>query len=238
LNIKEMVTDVVGNTYILGNFQGSLSFPSGFGCYRSSSVGYNIFIAKISPTLDCVWMSTAVADNDPGNKDVAITVDDTGHAYLLGQLHDSASFTPSDSLSIDSTDFFIAQLDGLGNFQWVEPIGGTTEKELHDIAFYGDRLYAAGSLWAPAVFVGTTWLNPNGAASDTLLLRADPSNQGQLDFAFSTGGVGADSLTKLNISHSGILHMAGDFIFPATFGQTTLDSGVAFAWSRSACLFF
>ena len=135
-----------------------------------------------------MWFAKITGDNVIDDA-ISITTDSTGHAYVLGHVDDTATFDPSASLSLQTTDYYVAQLDALGQFKWATPIGGTPDKELVDLAFYDGKLYVAGSFWTPAIFVGSGWLTPNSASTDVLLLRADPQNQGQLDFATFAGGM-------------------------------------------------
>lgn len=88
------------NIYITGSFQYSVDFDPGSDSFIVSTDGYhNIFIEKMTPTGDFVWVKTVVGSSigcssgDYGND---IQLDNFGNIYTTGAFTMSKRFNPED----------------------------------------------------------------------------------------------------------------------------------------------
>lgn len=111
------------------------------------------------------------------------------------------------------------------NWLWAKRAGGSVQ----DIAFAlkvdtSGNSYIAGSFSSAAITFGSTTLtNVSSSAYDIFLTKYDAS--GNVLWAKSAGGMGADVINSIDIDMSGNVYVAGYFSgVSITFGSTTLTS--------------
>jgi hypothetical protein len=79
---KGVDTDVAGNSYVTGYFNGSLSTPNG----PVNSVGDDIFIAKFSPTGTLLYVITGGGGGDDHAMSISFETASTGAIYITGSV--------------------------------------------------------------------------------------------------------------------------------------------------------
>jgi hypothetical protein len=111
----DMATDINGNIYVCGSFEGTATFGS-LGTLTSSG-GYDGFVAKLGPNGNWLWatkMGGASGDNING-----VSVDSSGNVYIVGYFNGTAGFGSLPALtSSGSSDIFVARLSSAGAWQW------------------------------------------------------------------------------------------------------------------------
>ncbi len=135
----KMATDVSGNLYLTGTYQGTHDFDPGTGVYNLSTgtnTMVNMFVLKLDPNGIFIW-----AKNMPGptayEYAYSIHVDLTGNVYTTGVFNGTADFDPGvgiDSLTALNYDVFISKLDGNGNFLWAKNFGGIAMDESYSVS--------------------------------------------------------------------------------------------------------
>lgn len=117
-NTYAMAVDANGNTYVTGQFSGTLIIAN------DTLVGGSIFIAKISNLGTPLWGRKANNSTNP-DKGIAIALDNSGNLYVLGTLRSPQVIFGSDTLitSFNDEDNFLAKLDTAGNFLWAQKVG-------------------------------------------------------------------------------------------------------------------
>jgi hypothetical protein len=101
-----IVTDMIGNSYVTGSFQNTVSFGS---TDLTSAGGQDIFVAKLDTSGNWLWaIGAGGADIDIG---YSITLDSLDNVYVTGSFQDTASFGLIDiTASGINSDIFVAKL--------------------------------------------------------------------------------------------------------------------------------
>ncbi|MEP7141425.1 MAG: hypothetical protein ABI707_01085 [Ferruginibacter sp.] len=94
---NDIYTDVDGNVYTIGLFQGTADFDPGTGVYNLTEFGNNdIFILKLDASGNFVWaVSFGSAFQDAGN---SIATDAGGNIYSTGFFGSAADFDPGPAI--------------------------------------------------------------------------------------------------------------------------------------------
>jgi hypothetical protein len=164
-----IATDTWGNAYTTGRFESTTDFDSGPGVYTvTPSAASEVFICKHDASGNFVWARTFVCSYSPfpgsggDNQGVSIATDPSGNVYVSGFFCWTLDFDPGPGTYTLATggdfDYFIAKLDGNGNFVWADrfDIPGT-------YLFTGAPVIAvdaSGNLYGTGLFSGTMDFDP------------------------------------------------------------------------------
>ncbi len=117
-----------GDVYALGQFQGTADID---GQILGSNNGLDdLFVARISPAGSVIWVATAGSTSAVRPSSMAI--DEAENIYVGGSYFGSASFggiiinsgaIPTSTGRTDTTDAFVAKLNGAGQWQWASEAG-------------------------------------------------------------------------------------------------------------------
>ena len=156
LTTTNMCTDNAGNIYKVGHFQLSPDFDPGSGTNNITSNGANdIFIQKLDPSGNVIWVKTVGGTGVDFGKDIAVDV--LGNVYIVGDFNGTVDFDPSNStvnkVSFGGEDAFVLKLNSLGDYQWVKTAGGTGSDIAESISLDNSaNIYVAGSYEISASF--------------------------------------------------------------------------------------
>jgi len=186
-----------GDVCITGEFLGSVDFDPGPGTYLIRNSGYpecnaDVFVSKFDSAGNLKWAVSMGGIDDAWGGSIA--VGPLGDIYILGSFNGKIDFNSEGILhtltSVGEYDFFIAKLDGAGNFLWVKSIGG--EKFDAGLAIAVDP--QNGNVYITGDFKGQVNFNPvdsfhilnSGAAFDIFILKLD--NEGKFVWVKSMSG--------------------------------------------------
>jgi len=124
---NSMVTDLFGNIYITGEFEGTIDFDPGIGTANLTPVlPLETFILKLDTLGNFKWVNGL--QTSYFYSDGKITADQFGHVFTTGHYTGTVDFDPSNSThnitAFGSSDGYIQKLDSLGNLVWVGTFGG------------------------------------------------------------------------------------------------------------------
>lgn len=123
ISTQGVVSDNQGNTYITGKFRGTAFI----GSTILTGSGDEIFIAKLDPAGNIVWIETAGGTGEDAGMDIVL--DNQGGLYVSGIFSNTASFGTTTVTAVanrsDLADNFLAKYDTTGNFQWIKTGGST-----------------------------------------------------------------------------------------------------------------
>ncbi len=215
--------DNSGNTYVAGNFGGSIDFDPdpGVGVMNLTSNGnQDIYIQKFNASGTFIWAKTIGGIDFDEVNDIAVST--TGEIYITGRFRESADFDPSGAISTlisqGESDIFVAKFSAAGALLWAKGMGNTTP------TINGERGYAiavdgAGNAYTTGVFEGTVDFNPNagidnlvsvGGGKDIFVQKLDAT--GNFSWAKSIGGVSInDEGRDIAVSNSNNIHLIGTF---------------------------
>lgn len=164
--------DASGNTYITGNFQGTVDFDPAAGTANlvSGTNGSfdltNAFAGKYNSTGNYVWAIALGRHSDSDNSGFSITRDASGNLYITGDFQGTVDFDPgAGTQNLTSTgyfDIFFAKYDASGNYVYAKRLGGTDDEHGKFIAIDG-----SGNASITGYFTGTVDFDP-GAGTQNL----------------------------------------------------------------------
>lgn len=168
-----ITTDMSGNVYTTGRFQGTIDFDPGVGVFNLTATGNayeDIFISKLDVSGNFVW---AKQMGGTSNEEAwSIVVDTVGNVYTTGWFQGTADFDPGIGVfnltAPGNENIFISKLDSSGNYVWAKNIGGASNDNGYDISVdpFGN-VYVTGFFEGVADFdpgVGTFNLTSSGSS--------------------------------------------------------------------------
>ncbi len=215
-----IAVDSAGNSYVTGFFRYTASF--GTTSYSSTGGSSDIFVAKLSPTGDWLWVKKAGGSGEDYGYGVA--VDMYGNCYITGQFSLTASFGTNSVTSAGGLDVFAAKLDTNGNWLWARSGGGTGNDIAYAIAALADA--SQESCYVAGVFNGTANFGTHSVTSagstDAFIAKVDISTN--WSWANRGGGTGEDCATGISGDSAGHCFVSGYFNGTAAFGGVFVTS--------------
>ena len=213
-----ITTDVSGNVFITGSFQGTAIF--GTDSLTASGFVGDIFIAKYNTDGNLLWVQQAGGTGS--DESSGISTDISGNVFITGDFRGTATFGTDTLTSFGSSDIFIAKYNTDGNILWVQQAGGIDADGGHDIStdIFGN-VFITGSFTNTATFDTQTLTSFGG--HDIFIAKYDADGnilwvrQARVDGKF-------DSVNGLTTDASGNAFITGFFERTATFGTDTLTS--------------
>jgi hypothetical protein len=126
-----VATDVEGNVYTTGHFEGTIDFDPGeetANLTGSHDFRRSIFIHKLDSDGNFLWVKAIrTIQFDDYTPDIA--VDALGNVYTTGLFRDTTDFDPGEGIfeltPTQSADIFVQKLNTDGDFVWAKSMGGT-----------------------------------------------------------------------------------------------------------------
>jgi len=214
-----LCVDEDGFVYVTGTCWGGLEWGS-LSVYNNTSYTDQIFIVKIDPLGNEVWMKNAGINeasypyNDDHGQDLA--ADGNGNIYVTGFMSNNDDFSvldahfdaitvpmqPNDSLA------FVAKLDTDGNWAWVETFDGIYASRDNACAVDDEgNVYITGSFTDDALF-GTTTLSSYGK-QDIYVVKYNPD--GVFQWVRQAGSTKSDRGNGIIYGHDGHMYVTGEF---------------------------
>jgi len=216
--------DSYGNSYITGNFKGSIRF----GNTRLISKGYqDIFVAKMDSQGNFVWIKqaggTSGTSENSLNFGYSIAVTSSGISYITGSFLGISTFGSTTLTSTAYYDIFVAKLDSNGNWLWAKQAGGNDIDISYGIAIDSDgNSYITGNYFSSSITFGNTTLY-NNRYSDIFVAKMNSS--GNWLWAKQIGGDNFDSGYGIIVDSNKNIFVTGNFSSSSiTFGNITLNN--------------
>lgn len=135
---SRIINDCENNYYLCGYFQDTVWFDNQMFVSRGQR---DIFIAKISPQGNYIWIKTFGGTGIDSPSGFAYKNCD--EMYLTGYIRSNAYFD-STLLSATDQDIFIMKFDRNGNIYWVNKIGGSGSSSSSSICVIDQDIYLSG----------------------------------------------------------------------------------------------
>ena len=215
---RDVATDEVGNSYVLGNFSGDVNLGNQT---LSSSGDTDIFVTKLDSNGNVEWnqkLGGTLSDNATG-----ITLDKAGNTYITGEFEGTSTFGNITLTSNGDTDAFVAKLDNSGNIVWAQSFGGTSLDSGTNITLdEQDNIYLTGSFEDTVSFGDTTFTssseNDGFNVNNGFIVKLDTDGNilsaEQLDY----------SLLDIAAGNAGNIYGTGGFEDTVNIGDITLTS--------------
>ena len=211
---NDIQSDALGQLSIIGEFSGTASFG---GLFKYQAVGgTDIFVAACDPSGTLTWVSAAGGKGDDWG--MGIAVDGGNNCYVTGSFTSAADFGSINVTGSAFDNLFLAQYDTKGNASWVSVASGNSYVVPLDI-----QCNAKGGTYITGYYDGTIALGGQKfaavAGNDIFIVRYDYT--GNVIWANTAGGKGADNGKSIAIDGSGNCYIAGSFESQADFGSYT-----------------
>lgn len=209
--------DEDGNTFVAGDFQGTITF----GTISLTSAGsFDGFLVKYATNGQIEW---AIQFGGPSmDYGYSVAVDQSGNAYLSGYFQGQITINGELITSSAFRDMMVAKVTPDGTIAWFRHAGGEFA-EGFKIAV-NDAGYAAvtGYYYGTLVFADSPLTISSNGDADLFIALYD--TQGQLMWVNGGGGLYEDRGQGVSVDNEGNVICSGFFVGPATFGSNTLNS--------------
>ncbi len=215
-------TDASGNVYMTGGFQYSITFGT-ITLTSANAVSMEVFIVKYDAAGNALWAKIANGIGSYNDFGYSISTDAGGNVYMTGLFQSpSISFETTTLTNMGNGNIFIVKYDDSGNLLWAQSAGGTTGDWGTGVsADANGDVYLTGYFGSPSVTFGTTTLT-NAGSYDIIIVKYNAS--GNILWAKSAGGAGADYSYSASSDASGNVYLTGSFQNSITLGTTTLTN--------------
>lgn len=257
----DITTDLTGNVYLIGIFQGTVDFDPGPGTSNLTSTApvnsYNTFALKFNPSGSLVWAKAILSNTNLQGK--GILAGDDGGLYLTGDFSGIADFDGGTGIANltagSSPAAFIVKWSLNGDYLWAKTTQGSTAGTA-----YGEKFAAhpvTGDLYLTGQFTGTVDFDPgpgtlnviSNGGSDVFVMRMDTA--GTVTWAKRLGGSGLDRSMAIAVDTTGAAYTTGTFdnlnadfdpgpgtkLLPFAGARdifvSKLDANGTYAWARS-----
>jgi len=157
----------------------------------------------------------------------SVATDASGNVLVTGSFQGTVDFDPGPATqnitAVAFLDFFVIKLDPLGNLIWIKTIGGSqSEVGVSMVTNSNNDILVVGEFAGTVDFdpnAGISNLTSNSSFSDMFILHLDAN--GNLIWAKSVGGTGADEARSIAIDNNNSFFILGNFQ-----GTIDLDPGV------------
>jgi len=144
--------DDSNNIYVAGTFSGQDTFGT---FVVQSSGGLDIFLGKISPTGDWLWVLTGGGLED--DYATAVTVDTSGNPIISGYIGATGTFGDNTAESLGGTEILVAKAQSSGEWSWVTTAGGVADDRANAISSgVGGSIFITGQVENDASFGPTS----------------------------------------------------------------------------------
>ena len=223
---SDIVVVASGNSYVTGDFHGSITFEAGEAneTLLNSAGSFDIFMAKYDADGMLLWAKQdGGSDVDQG---FSIATDASGDSYITGIFEGVATFGAGEAnettlTSAGSRDIFIARYNTNGMLLWAKRAGGVNSNDhgLNIVVDPSGNSYVTGFFNASATFgAGETNETSLSSAGSFDIFMAKYDSDGLLLWAKRAGGGSSDFGDGIGLDASGNSYVTGSFEESVTFG--------------------
>lgn len=235
-NGRAVVADAAGNSYIVGDFDGTATF----GAFQLSSVGgfgfHDVFLVKYNPSGTVVWAKRAGGDDKEFARSIAL--DASGNILITGYTSSSTcTFGPGVSVTgVGGPMMFVAKYDSNGTALWARRAGGGLNASFQvysanmspgGVAVDSTgNVFVVGAFYGVANFGGSTIITNSSGVFDTKrdIFLAKYSAAGDYQWVQQSGSTNNDTGNAIVIDTSDNIYITGSFTGTATFAGTNLTT--------------
>lgn len=203
---NDAVTDNLGNTYIVGQFTGTVDFSTTAVPENLTSTGNpaDMFILKLDPMGEFVWARSYGSSGVDVITSVA--VDDNQNVYFAG--YGRGINFGGGLLGSTLTEGYVVKLDADGNHQWSIALGGGGNERPRSIAVDddGEFVYVSGEFTGDLSPFGFTAVNQN----DGFICKINGST-GATVWGRHFAGTGQQTAQGIAVDLSGNIYTTGFF---------------------------
>jgi hypothetical protein len=215
MSASKIMTDAIGNAYIMGQFSGTITFGT---LPAISSVGNGLFLLKLNSNGSPGYLKK-LGSTTGTYLYGTMTLDASNNIYITGTFSGTATFGTLPSITpVGSSDIFVVKFSVLGIAQWVQRAGGTGEEHSVNIALDASNNIYIGGFFDGNFLIGSLRGLTTAGGYDVYIAKFN--NSGVAQWAVRGGGTGDEFGVDLAIDASDNIYIYGTFQGTATFGIT------------------
>jgi Ca2+-binding RTX toxin-like protein len=217
-----VAVDQAGDTYVTGNYQGTVNFGSGPGVTTLTSVpgafadGY---LAKYDPNGNLDWVKDMGAGD--WNDYAGLTVDkSSGDVIATGFFEGTVNFGGSSGTmtAVAPNAAYIVKYDGSGNLIWARKFDAQTNSSLNGVLGQTVATDASGNVYIAGEYQGTinfapgtgsAWETNNSGNSNAYIAKLDAA--GNFGWVDVFNGPSGNWILGLGLDGSGNIYANGEF---------------------------
>ena len=214
---KDIIYDGFGNIYTTGNFANTASFDPLDSEFDITSNGESdSYTLKVDTSGTVKWVTRVGGANK--DKGISVKTDLLGNVITAGDFEVTADLDPGVEVeqvnSTATTAHFIQKLDSTGNYIWGRSFDGGssfTSSHVETNTTTDNNILVTGNYTGTVDFdFGLDLLNLISNGDNDIFIQLLDSN-GNLIWAQSIGGIGADYAAGVEMDESGNVYLTGGF---------------------------
>lgn len=214
-----LAVDTTGDAVIIGSFGGTVDFGGG----PLSSVGNDVFIAKLGPAGNHLWSRRAGATKED-DRAMGAAIDSAHNVVVTGVFGGSTGatidFGGGSLVSLGSWDIFVVKLDAAGNHLWSKRYGDSAQQQSAAVAIDTEgNIVIAGTFWGTLDFGGGPI--KSGGQDDIFVAKLDPSGNHLWSKRFGDGQT-KQGARSVSVSATGDVYVTGQCAGTVDFGDGPL----------------
>lgn len=232
-SVRDICTDPLGNTLIVGEYQGTVDLDPGIDEMNQTTNGLDdIFIQKLNSSGELIWAkSIGGYGYDYGR---SIKTDADGNIFICGNFKSFMDFDPSSGdytlFSSGGADAFVLKLDADGEFLWAKNIGDSGDDYAIDMSISSTgTCYVTGGFYSDVIDLdpGTAEeMHNNNGEMDIFVEELDAD--GNFIWGKTFGGEGREEINGIAIDQFNSIYITGVFESTVDFdpdaGELNLSS--------------
>jgi len=214
VGVVAVAVDTLDNLYLVGEFSGTVDFDPLEGNQMWTATDQDIYILKLSPIGELLWLQIVGGDGDQFASDCK--VDLQGVLLIGGWFESSLIWSASNEIhqvnSVDASDAFVMKLDSSGGVQWTQTFAGDGRDQVTSLDLDESGVVVVSGLFENNLTVDggdrSLQILSKGAMDGfvvKLAVNSDPI------WAKEFGGDGRDEIKGIKIGRSGDLYLLGRF---------------------------
>jgi hypothetical protein len=223
-----LAVEASGNVYFVGSMQSpTVTFGSITLAQTSPEAA---FVAKLAPNGTYLWARTGGSSTSYYDGQ-GIALDAASNVYITGTFaYGSITLGTTTLANAGSSDFYVAQLNGAGQWGWATRAGGAgIETGTHLVADGRGSVYVMGYYEGAALPIGATLLPYQGTIHDWYVAKLAAAT-GAWRWAVRAGGTENDVSMGLTVDSRQAVYVAGYYQSPSlSLAPLTLPGNSNFA---------
>ena len=147
-----------GSSMLTGSYRGTANF----GSIQLTAVDYGVFVAKLSPSGEWAWATSAGGSGRNSGQGIAVLSD--GSSIVTGSFQATANFGTTSLTAVGFNDAFVARIGSSGEWAWSVKAGGVSGINFGtSVSVYADGSAVIGGVFTPQITIGSRFLQSEGS---------------------------------------------------------------------------
>ncbi|MCP4710550.1 MAG: hypothetical protein GY869_18150 [Planctomycetes bacterium] len=227
-NSHDIITDVLGNVFVTGNYFKTVDFDNSTGTDEHTSNGSaDIFITKLGADGSYDW--TATFGSDSWDRGIDLATDASGNVYATGYFKGAVDFDPGVGEDIHfsqgTNDVFVTKLNADGSYDWTRTIGSDQQDD-----GYGIAIDSSGAVIVAGIYSGTVDFDFRDGVEDTHTSNGAQDGfvtkwnaDGSYGWTATWGGGSTDYVEDVAVDLSGNITVTGYFLNSVDFDPSDAE---------------